>query len=282
MKIDLGELQRHYSSLTDRALLALRREDLTDSAQQVYDAEIASRGLRSRVIRKDAEPEHHDLIEEDLDDLGETHHLSIEDVPWASDAVPVHVFQYAPEAEDARNILEEAGIPCALAGEDTQAFRFNLMVPKASLADAERMLNEKLFHPVFEDTLDRHFARFTDEDLLAVDPELLPASAKASFLEELQERELEHEFDLAEHSSEATRKDGLIAVATLFPKEAEIAQALLVNAGIACTLEEDTSPTPMDEYQGVHVLVAADEFDRASTLLEENASEIMQGGEEHK
>jgi hypothetical protein len=280
VRIDPEELKRHYSSLSDRALLALHREDLTDFAQQVYDAEILHRGLRARVMTPRDET-HGELIGEDSDDLGETRHLHIESVPWAKDAVAAHVFQSAPEAEEARDALEEANIPCALAGDEApQSFRFKLMVPKASLEAAKSVLDAKIFHPVFEDTLDRHFARFTDAELLAVDPELLPPLARAAFLEELRERELKSEFDLPEEAPAKARMDGLVSVATLFPKEAEIAKQLLEESGISCVLEEDPNPTPMDEYQGVHLLVTADEFDEASSLLEQNATQIMGASDE--
>ena len=45
MSINIDGLKRHVSSLSDEALLEVRREDLTEDAQGVYEGELTSRGL---------------------------------------------------------------------------------------------------------------------------------------------------------------------------------------------------------------------------------------------
>ena len=45
MKADLEDFRRLYSSLNDEALLAIDRDELVPTAQQVYDAELSTRGL---------------------------------------------------------------------------------------------------------------------------------------------------------------------------------------------------------------------------------------------
>jgi len=45
MRIDRRELGRHYSSLTDEELLSMRRDDLTSTAQVIYDFGDCSPGL---------------------------------------------------------------------------------------------------------------------------------------------------------------------------------------------------------------------------------------------
>jgi hypothetical protein len=45
MQIDRRELGKHFASLSDEELLVLKREDLTEAAQCIYDLEIIHRGI---------------------------------------------------------------------------------------------------------------------------------------------------------------------------------------------------------------------------------------------
>ncbi len=96
MKIDLDDLRRQYSNLNDDALLAIDRGELTPVAQQVYDAEVASRGLASGTQE-----------EEESDE------------PAAAGRVPdnwteIATFENPTEAGVARSLLRQAEIPCIL------------------------------------------------------------------------------------------------------------------------------------------------------------------------
>lgn len=96
MKIDLEDLRRQYSNLNDDALLAIDRGELTPVAQQVYDVEVASRGLTSA---EEAQVE--------------------SDEPAATGRVPdnwmeLASFENPTEAGVARSLLRQAEIPCIL------------------------------------------------------------------------------------------------------------------------------------------------------------------------
>ena len=45
MSTNIEDVKKHVTLLSDEALLDVPREDLTESAQAVYEAELASRGL---------------------------------------------------------------------------------------------------------------------------------------------------------------------------------------------------------------------------------------------
>lgn len=45
LQSDTEDLRRHYDSLSDEALLAISRADLTEVAQRCYDAELSARGI---------------------------------------------------------------------------------------------------------------------------------------------------------------------------------------------------------------------------------------------
>ena len=48
MKVGADDFRRVYESLNDEALLAVKRDELVELAQQCYDVEVAARGLAAR------------------------------------------------------------------------------------------------------------------------------------------------------------------------------------------------------------------------------------------
>jgi len=52
MRIDRRELGKYYASLNDEELLSLKRDDLTEAAQIIYDFEIVGRGLKEKLSAK--------------------------------------------------------------------------------------------------------------------------------------------------------------------------------------------------------------------------------------
>jgi hypothetical protein len=48
--LDLEDLRKHFDRLTDEALLDVAREDLVDLARDIYDAEVARRGLKHPTV----------------------------------------------------------------------------------------------------------------------------------------------------------------------------------------------------------------------------------------
>lgn len=133
MEIDPEDLRRGYEELSDAGLLSIDRKDLTEFAQQYYDAEIARRGLRV----ESAEPE-----EKAPPQANPTETLVV-----AATFLALH------EADLGRTLLQSADIPAYLENDTslsgTSAVR--LMVPASFLGQAEEILGYEI----------------SDEDLLA-------------------------------------------------------------------------------------------------------------------
>ena len=167
MQIDPQELRRHYASLSDESLLELNREELTEAAQEAYDSECSQRGLG-----------------EDGSDDGTGPATRVEDPDWLADAVCACEFaagrpddQAAPEAENARIVLETAGIPCHLAahkiepetaGEKPQ-YEYRLMVPGNLSMPAASVLDREIFNAEVEAEWKMYFDSLSDEELRDVD-----------------------------------------------------------------------------------------------------------------
>jgi hypothetical protein len=133
LQIDPEDLRRGYDAMSDQGLLSIDRKDLTELAQQYYDAEIGRRGLRV----KSAEPEEKAPPEAN----------PAEALVVAATFLSIH------EADLGRTLLHSADIPAYLENDTslsgTTAVR--LMVPASFLEQAEEILG----------------AEISDEELLA-------------------------------------------------------------------------------------------------------------------
>lgn len=93
MKADLEDFRRLYSSLNDEALLAIDRDELVPIAQQIYDAELSTRGL-------DAPPE--------------AEEPAAAQNAFGENLVEIAAFDNPSEASVARSLLRIAEIPSIL------------------------------------------------------------------------------------------------------------------------------------------------------------------------
>ena len=93
MKADPEDFRRLYSSLNDEALLAIDRDELVPTAQQVYDTELSTRGLDAPVEEAEPAPTQNGLGE---------------------NLVEIAAFDNPSEASVARSLLRIAEIPCML------------------------------------------------------------------------------------------------------------------------------------------------------------------------
>ncbi len=161
MPTDPEYLRRHYTSLSDEALLAIDRTELVETAQQSYDDELVRRKLPSPVLTD--QPQW-------LAEASEV--FSQED---RAGAVP------APEIANARDALEAAGIPCfldvsplpeeeAVSPKPTHLWR--LMVPGKLNQRATSILERDIFNADFEAEWKTHLEMLSDEELYAMDPKL--------------------------------------------------------------------------------------------------------------
>lgn len=146
--VDLESLRRHVADLSDEGLLEVNPADLTDAAREVYESEMAARGI--------AWPE----AEESAAEAGEA---------AASELVSVAKYETSEEARFARALLENEGIPVWFLGELTpEKFRGNplagleIVTKPEFLESAQILLNSEI--------TDEELARQAEE----AEPEAVP------------------------------------------------------------------------------------------------------------
>lgn len=184
MQPDPEYLRRHYGSLSDEALLEIRRPDLIEAAQKCYDAELEKRGLasagtarRSKRAETPERPVDRDVAEEpDTEGAPE----------WLDEAAEVYSAivtpgsPLTPDMANAREALEEAGIPCYLQlherTEEKSSYppvthQWRLLVPGELNLEAASTLERDLFNADFEAEWRAHLENLSDEELVAMTPE---------------------------------------------------------------------------------------------------------------
>ena len=180
MRIDVESLRRHYGSLSDDELLAVERDELTDSAQKCFDEEVERRGLDEAQESEAAPDEDAYEVATPTDGV---------DPDWLQDAACACSFVSQPggsaasDAENAREVLQDAGIPCqaftvevaASTGDRPAQYEYRVMVPGALNLKATSILDKELFNPQLEADWRTHFASMTDRELGAVNPDVICA-----------------------------------------------------------------------------------------------------------
>ena len=179
MQINLDDLRDHYRSLTEDELLEIERAELTEAAQKCYDEEIARRGLSaSQEPATESEPE------EELEALD----TSI-DADWLADAAIACSYTSVPgstaaaDADHARDVLQEAGIPSQVSvldndpnNADSPTFpEFRVMVPGPLNLKATSVLDKEIFNEGLETAWRSHFEALTDAQLQALSPDVICA-----------------------------------------------------------------------------------------------------------
>ncbi len=126
MKVDADDFRRVYESLNDEALLAVKRDELVEVAQQCYDVEVAKRGLAARdnaaavPARSSAESASPELVE-------------------------VATFTDLDDARLARDLLQSAEIPSYLANVGKLGLGgFRLSVSPSLLEQAREVLDTQV------------------------------------------------------------------------------------------------------------------------------------------
>lgn len=189
MPVDPEYLRQHYASLSDEALLAVKREDLVETAQNCYDEELGRRKLASRkgVRRADrgdvtpAPPDADEKTEVDVEPPG-----AADKPDWLEEAAEVYSQVDLPgtasavDVADARGVLEAAGIPCyvdrpEIADEKSvfaePTLRWRLMVPGSLNLRATSVLDRDIFNAEFEAEWNTYLETLSDEELRAMNPE---------------------------------------------------------------------------------------------------------------
>jgi hypothetical protein len=127
------DFQRHFEILSDEALLETNRDELVEMAREVYDEEIARRGLG---------PEEG---EEPVEDG------AVQPADEVDEMVLVATFGFPEEANMARGLLESASIPSQIKNElaAVGGFEASLLVP----ASFEEQAIEILEHQISDEEL---------------------------------------------------------------------------------------------------------------------------------
>jgi len=188
------KLRRHYASLSDEALLAVDRTELTEDGEMYYDEELADRGL---------------LPDADGSPAGNS-----PEPDWLEDAFCVCSFaafpgvHSAPNAAKACEALKAAGIPChisTISREDVHETgapqrEYRVMVPGGRNLEATSVLDEKIFNPEIEADWKTHLQELSDADFDALNPELICAG----LLDRATRLKKTYDDELARRASEPT------------------------------------------------------------------------------
>jgi hypothetical protein len=182
VQINLEDLRHHYASLSDEGLLELDRDELTEVAQRCYDEELQKRQLSQPGTPQD-EADYEEQAREPLDPK------TREKPDWLEDAACVCAFgsdeggDSASELDQARNALLEGGIPCYVVFHKSDPpkvdpkphYEYRVMVPGALNLQAGSVLDKEIFNPGVEADWTAHFESLSDDDLLALNSEVICA-----------------------------------------------------------------------------------------------------------
>jgi hypothetical protein len=198
MQIDRRELGRHYASLSDEELLSLDPNELTETAQTIYDLEIKRRGLSEKPLD----------LEEPEGFVGPSEGPAPD---WPEDAVLACTFTAShgnPAGEKAAlalAVLQAAGIPGQIevtraeAGDRSLASEeLNVMVPLALALHAAGVLDRDLFNEEYETEWRAHLKMLSDRNLSMLNPEIFCAGLqdrltriKKAYAEEIAARNMQ-------------------------------------------------------------------------------------------
>jgi hypothetical protein len=124
LEIDPEELRRVYAEMSDDGLLSINRNDLTELAQQYYDAEMRGRSLQSESSKH------------------------VEENPPQEELVVVEMFLSHEEAALGRALLRSADIPAYLENELTSTWTgiggLRLMVPSSHVEETREILETRI------------------------------------------------------------------------------------------------------------------------------------------
>jgi hypothetical protein len=180
MQIDLESLRRHYESLSDDELLAVERDELTEAAQKCFDEEVGRRGL--------AEAQESEAAPDEKGYEGATFTAGV-DPDWLQDVACACSFVSQPggsaatDAENAREVLQNGGIPCQISavevasstGDQPAQHEYRVMVPGAVNLKAASILDKEVFNQQLEADWRTHFASMSDRELGALNPDVICA-----------------------------------------------------------------------------------------------------------
>jgi hypothetical protein len=158
LQLNIENLRRHYASLSDEALREIDRSELVEAARACYDHELAQR--------------------EPLKVIRATPLQAPEEETGPAEAACVCAFAVFPgknsaaDAENARIILENAGIPCYIELHEIQPdptpppqSEYRVIVPSGLNLRAVSVLDKEIFNEQAEADWRTHFENLPVEEL---------------------------------------------------------------------------------------------------------------------
>jgi hypothetical protein len=218
MRIDPEDLRRHYESLSGEGLLHIRRSDLAPVAQEIYDQEIARRGLGHPPEQEQGQEVYHrplpvfkrgknwdfaSQLGADTDDGRPPAWLEDAACAWSAFISPV--VDYIGTGAEVQTALRDAGIPNRIVVKppepeppSTPRSLYCVMVPGDLGTRAYSVVEREVFNQMAEAEWRSQLQAFSDEQLRALNPEdfwsaLLDRAArmKRAYLNEIAHRKLQ-------------------------------------------------------------------------------------------
>lgn len=162
MSTNIEDVKRHVTLLSDEALLDVPREDLTESAQAVYEAELASRGLAwpaAAVSEEEEDPE--------------------AAAAAGGGLVSIAKYESIEDGRFARDLLRNEGIPAWFAAElairkgDTDPLAgLELLTQAVFLEQAQQLLSSEVSDEELAQQAETAGLTIDAEDELPEDPTL--------------------------------------------------------------------------------------------------------------
>jgi len=184
MQIDKRQLEKHFASMNDEELLELKREDLTEAAQKIYDLEIARRGVdKTLAVGVEREQVEASIGEHNIGEDDET-----SEPDWHDDGVLACAFvdgtahsgseDGAELASKAQAVLHAAGIPSHLRVSEDPDTRHShapqklleVLVPVKFAIHALSILDRDLHNSRFETEWREQLTMLSKEDMMSLDP----------------------------------------------------------------------------------------------------------------
>jgi len=181
MRVDLKELRQYYASLTGDELAAIDRAELTEIAQKCYDEELAQWTPLHPAATGSPEPD-----DEETGSTEDHGRPGVDGTPaWLPEAAEVFSYLILPGssgaavAENARQALDAAGIPCQLevceireekSSPPPATHRWRLLVPGHLNLYVLNVIDRDIYNDGFEDQWRAYLQTLSDRELLSMSP----------------------------------------------------------------------------------------------------------------
>jgi hypothetical protein len=204
VSINLEDLRKHFASLSNEELLLVERDELTATAQQVFDSE-----FRSRRLDIDQETK-----EEEVGTFFRSANESPEKADWLENAFPATTFSEwgsgAVAAAEARDALLAAGIPSQVTEHEIDPSdepvsprhrEYRVMVPGSFSLQATSVLDIAIYNRHLEEEWKTQLESLSDEEFQSLNID----AACAGLLDRVERLRKAYKREAAQRSKGASR-----------------------------------------------------------------------------